>query len=90
MGEMADYALDEVMDFEDDRLSFRTGCMTLEGAYSRGIVNELGGEIGTEGCITKICRCCGESGLQWGVHSGKWRLFNGSNLHVCPKNPLND
>ena len=38
----------------------------------------------------KTCRCCGISFLTWGVYEGKWRLFEGKKLHVCPVNPLLD
>ena len=38
---------------------------------------------------TKTCRCCGETGLKWMEHNGKWRLGN-KTLHVCPVNPLTE
>ena len=36
----------------------------------------------------KRCRCCGEGGLRWGQVDGKFRLFKGEKLHMCPVNPL--
>lgn len=36
----------------------------------------------------KVCRCCGEKGLHWGRFAGKWRLFKGSGIHICPAVPL--
>jgi len=44
MGDMADYALEEVMDEEDARTDYRLGYMSLEDALYRGILNEFGGE----------------------------------------------
>lgn len=38
---------------------------------------------------TKICRCCGTTGLFWIKHKGKWRLGDAKyRLHICPVNPL--
>lgn len=39
---MADYALEEVMDEEDDRLDYRLGLMGDQEAYDKGIIDELG------------------------------------------------
>lgn len=36
------------------------------------------------------CRCCHKLGLKWGKYEGKWRLFEGDSLHVCPVNPLKE
>ena len=44
MGDMADDFLDDVMDMEDARLDYRTGLMSDEEAYERGIIDELGFE----------------------------------------------
>jgi hypothetical protein len=33
------------------------------------------------------CRCCGETGLRWMQHDGKWMLGNNGSLHECPVNP---
>ncbi|MGW8178290.1 MAG: hypothetical protein ACWGQW_05925 [bacterium] len=43
---MADFALDEVMDAEDERTEFRTGNMPLHEAIERGVVDESGAECG--------------------------------------------
>jgi aspartyl/asparaginyl-tRNA synthetase len=45
MGEMADYTLDEVMDYEDDMLNYLIGKMDNQEAYDKGIIDELGYEI---------------------------------------------
>ena len=90
MGDMADFAVDQVMDEEDARTNYRTGHMTIEEAYERGFVNELGGDLGTEGLRTRTCRCCGKTGLRWGKVEDKWRLFEGATLHRCPVAPLRD
>lgn len=87
MGDGADMALEAMEDFEDLRLSHKMGQMTDAEAYEHGIINELGGIIGTEGKIIK-CRCCGEVGLHWEKIEDKWRLFNNEGLHDCKANPL--
>jgi hypothetical protein len=48
MGEHADDAMFEAMDDDEARADWRAGRMDAGEAYERGIVNELGGEIGTE------------------------------------------
>lgn len=45
MGDMADFALEEVMDDEDAYTDFATGGMSEAEAYERGIIDELGYEI---------------------------------------------
>lgn len=44
MGEMADMALDEVMDFEDRRADYRKGDLPIEEAIDNGIIDESTGE----------------------------------------------
>ncbi len=90
MGDMADFALDQVWTEEEARGDFRAGRMTTLEAYDRGIINEHGGEIGSEETAKpKTCRCCGRTGLYWGRHDDKWRLFTAEKtLHVCPVAPL--
>ena len=34
------------------------------------------------------CKCCGCTGLSWKEVDGKWRMFNGPGMHVCPVTPL--
>lgn len=91
MGEMADYTLDQVEDFEERRMLFRTGGISIYEAYDEGIVDELGFEplpsTGSQKVVT--CRCCGVSGLFWKKVEAKWRLFNEQGLHNCKVNPLN-
>ena len=95
MGDAADMALDECMNFEDARTDFHTGEMDEAEAFERGIIDELGYEAnwstGRGGFAqTKTCRRCGSPGLVWDRHQGKWRLFQSgsSRLHECPVNPL--
>lgn len=45
MGEFADYTLDETIDAEEERADFRSGNMSHEDAYEKGIIDELGAEI---------------------------------------------
>lgn len=44
MGEFADYTLDEVEDYEEELLKYRTGKMTIAEAIEKGIVDEDGTE----------------------------------------------
>lgn len=44
MGDMADFFLDEVMDFENAIDDYHNGRMSDEEAYDLGIINELGYE----------------------------------------------
>jgi len=44
MGEMADMALDEVMDMEEMRFEYRSGRMSASEAYDAGIIDEHGAE----------------------------------------------
>ncbi len=36
----------------------------------------------------KTCRCCGETGFEWGLNEGKWRLFKRGKMHACKARPL--
>lgn len=36
------------------------------------------------GMHEKTCRHCQTSGLMWGIHHGRWRLFDPNyGLHIC-------
>lgn len=48
MGDMADDFLDSVIDYEDDVWAYHHGEMTDQEAYERGIIDELGFEMGPE------------------------------------------
>lgn len=39
---------------------------------------------------TKICYCCGTENLHWKNVEGKWRLFDATDIHKCPVNPINE
>lgn len=80
---MADFALDQVMDMEEDRLDYHMGLMDPQEAYDRGIIDELGYE-GRGGNPLKSCKHCGQTGLAWKRIEGKWRLSSGSGeVHTC-------
>lgn len=84
MGEFADYALEETMNAEDDRLAYRLGDMSQFEAYELGIIDELGYEAGPRMSVPKRCRHCGATNLHWGQTTIGWRLFSADNtLHEC-------
>jgi hypothetical protein len=83
MSEFADYFLEEVENEEEARLNFRTGKLSNEEAYDRGIIDELGFEIGS-GLTYKSCKWCNKSGLHWVETKMGWRLAEQDNkLHTC-------
>lgn len=88
MGEMADAAVEESMDFEEKRSDYHTGHMSVHEAHEEGIVDELGFEAnpGTGRKKTKKieCRYCGKGDLQWVKTSKGWRLHDGQAIHTCP------
>lgn len=91
MGEFADYAVEECLTMEDFRLDYRLGFISHGEAYEKGVIDERGYEHHPYPTpTTKTCKCCGQSGLTWGNHGGKWRLFDGGSVHRCPVNPLRD
>lgn len=86
MGEMADYALEGVMDDEDARLNFRIGKMSHIEAYDRGIIDELGREPHEIRISPKRCRYCGKRDLVWVfTNNHGWRLHDGPKAHECPE-----
>jgi hypothetical protein len=52
--------------------------------------DELEREVFKSNPSDKVCRYCGEGGLRWENIKGKWRLFDGNEIHRCPVNPLKD
>ena len=86
MGDMADMAIEAGMDDEEWLTDYFLGGHSDIEAYERGFIDEYGALYKT--IRYKTCRCCHESGLTWGQHDGKWRLFKGDSLHQCPANPL--
>lgn len=84
MGEMADWALEQVEHYEDLRLSYRLGQIDQLEAFEHGIIDELGYEIGP-GSTTKTCRYCHTSGLIWKQQvDGRWRLATiDGTVHIC-------
>jgi hypothetical protein len=90
MGEMADFALEQVETAENRRFAYRQGEVSTTEAYEEGIIDEQGFETSAiaNRATVVTCRCCGESGLSWKKIHGIWRLFLGMGLHKCPANPL--
>jgi len=68
------------------------GDMTTNEAFEAGIIDNWGVELSPYTSVTagklKICRCCGEKGLNWQRINDKWRLYKNGKLHNCTKNPL--
>lgn len=96
MGDHADDALEECVDRADMMDRYLLGMMDPYSAFDLGLTDNLGfmarGETAAvygNPAPLKTCRCCGLTGLRWGQHGGKWRLFGSDGtLHACPKNPL--
>ena len=87
MGDMADFALEQIETNVEMRDKHRRGDMSIADAYENGIVDELGKE--TESVTFKTCRCCNKGRLTWDIYNGKWLLFDNGKLHECPVNKLN-
>ena len=90
MGDMADYALDQVMDSEDDCFLYRAGEMSDTTAYDLGIIDEMGYcnhppmFHSKSRTVTKTCKHCGKTGLHWKDTGSGWRLVSvHGELHMC-------
>jgi hypothetical protein len=81
MGDMADYAIENGLGDWEAITDYKIGQMTIEEAYERGIIDELGRDIDL--LITRTCRYCGKKGLRWQMTDNKWRLYKGEKPHVC-------
>jgi len=93
MGEMADYAIDDMFEHEDHIARYRQGQMDILEAHEKGVVDELGYDIKTYTIskhVTKTCRNCNKSGLHWRKIDNKWRLHEEQEIHKCPIIPLKD
>ncbi len=97
MGEMADYALEEVHSHDELQQRYYAGGMTHEQAEACGMEDQFGSAMppifaGRPDApqSNKTCRCCGASGLSWGRLKGKWRLYAGDELHRCPYVPIKE
>jgi len=86
MGDMADFTLDTVMDFEESVLDYRMGHMGIETAIEKGIIDYQGYEFSAKAPSTHKCRYCGKGGLEWGETENGWRLFDQGILHNCVGN----
>lgn len=83
MGDMADMALDHVMDMEEKRLDWMTGHMSDLEAMECGVLDEQGYYHGPSSGTSKQCKFCGKDGLRWGQTESGWRLFDGTAIHTC-------
>lgn len=88
MGDHADDLLDNCEDFEYNRSLYRTGALSDEDAYYRGIIDETGAEpiAGHQEPVT--CKYCKKKNLFWIEQSGKWLLSDGDGVHACPNQHL--
>jgi hypothetical protein len=86
MGDMADLAIEEMEDYEMFRQLYRIGQLEDVVAFDRGIIDELGYEIGSE-AKAPTCKHCNKTGLAWKQHkSGKWWLIEADgSWHTCSK-----
>lgn len=92
MGDMADFALDQVMDEEEDRFAYRMGEMSDGEAYDRGIIDELGFSnhppMFKPAQTLKQCAHCGTNGLHWAEIGTGWRLVTANgDVHTCAAHP---
>lgn len=98
MGDMADMALEEVLDFESDMLDYRLGFMSEYEAYERGVIDERGGMYSprpikpfksfrpvNHGVRTATVKCkyCGKPDLRWVETPSGWRLTDEAIIHRC-------
>jgi len=58
MGDMADFALEQVDYMENLRFEYRSGHMSDSDAYDHGIIDEMGGYIGPSYGRSKKPVCC--------------------------------
>ena len=79
MGDMADMLIDTFGDVDEHG---------LDGYDNVYYDNSTGRYRSYCQKTTKTCRCCGATGLTWGLDDGKWRLFNDKGIHKCQVNPL--
>ena len=90
MGDMAEYALDQTLDAEDDRFQYRTGRMSEVEAYDLGIIDERGTyhhpPMFRSLPVAQTCRYCGAGGLHWKDTGAGYRLANAAGeVHACPQ-----
>ena len=90
MGEMADYALDQVATYEEAAMDYRAGKMSMETAIMNGVVDEQGYEYSAFSTTvsSRTCRCCNQDGLYWKKSDGKWLLHEKGSIHNCSVNKL--
>ena len=88
MGDGADMARSNAADYEELRLDYRLGAISDLDAFEMGLIDNEGYEPHSRRTSVTTCRCCGKSNLSWKQVAGKWRLFDGQQLHDCPVNPL--
>jgi hypothetical protein len=79
MGDGADLALSEMMDFDELMVSYHFGSMTHQEAYEHGIIDELGYEIGTASRKPSGPGACPKCGHKMHTVKGKFGRFWGCN-----------
>jgi hypothetical protein len=86
MGEMADMALWEVADHENDRVKYAFGEIDTERAIELGVCDQFGAFIsdGIRSCSNKkTCKYCKKGGLHWVNTDDGWRLSENGKIHEC-------
>lgn len=86
MGDHADDAMNDAMDWEDARTDYVTGSSTFDEAYDAGVIDEYGviykpvpsKSLGT-------CRYCHKPNLEWRDTQWGKRLFDDGKPHTCPE-----
>lgn len=88
MGEMADFSIEQGMEDDEAYTGYQRGGISLDEAYDRGFIDDLGFEaapvprIRTVGNVT--CVHCGEANLTWMTTAQGWRTSKNKVMHQCP------
>ena len=89
MSEFADMAIDRGFTELEDLMDYRGGAISDMEAYDRGVIDEMGGEIGNTNygsyrhrSIT--CKHCKLTGLHWLNTKDGWRTASNGIVHECP------
>jgi hypothetical protein len=85
MGDMADYALEQIEAMELLRSRYRIGELPAAEAYDESIIDESGFEHSPMNSASKVtCRYCGKH-LHWKLHTIGWRTTEADeSIHRCP------
>ena len=90
MGEMADYALEQVWEMEDLYFRHQNGEIDDHDAYDMGLIDEMGGSNyvpwtskSRGNPVSKTCGRCGCQHLSWMQVDSKWVLGRNGVQHSC-------